>query len=304
MSDRIGVVGLGNMGGGMARRLLGMGASVVGFDPVPASVQRFVEAGGASLASPSEVARATSVVLTSLPDPTAVRDVLLSDEGLLAGARRGLTVIETSTIDPLTIREIAKACAPKGVDLIDATLSGQPPQAAAGELTFLIGAAETLLETHRPLLEKLAKQVHRVGDVGDAKTVKLVNNLMALGNTAVAAEAFLLGLRCGMEPKRLYDILSTSGGRSHHFNYDFPRVIAGDFSPGFKTQLALKDIRLILDLADREAYRVVLAPVLEHLYATAVEEGHADEHFSSVIKVYESWLTARSTVDEPALEKA
>jgi 3-hydroxyisobutyrate dehydrogenase len=294
MGEQIGVAGLGNMGGGMARRLLSSGYDVIGYDPVAAASRTFEEAGGTSVASAAELAAQVSVLISCLPDPAAVRALFLGESGILAGAGPGLTVIETSTIDPLTIGEIANACNDRGIQLIDATLSGQPPQAAAGELTFMVGAPGALLEAQRPLLEKLAKQIHHTGGVGTAKTVKLVNNLMALGNIAVAAEAFLLGLRCGMDAKKLYDVLSTSGGRSHHFNYDFPRVIEGDFRPGFKTQLALKDIRLIIDLADKEDYRVVLAPVLESLYAVAVESGHGNEHFASVIKVYESWSNPKT----------
>ena len=289
MGEQIGVAGLGNMGGGMARRLLMSGYDVIGFDVVPAAMQAFEEAGGASAASAAELAAKVPVVITSLPDPAAVRAVFLGEDGILAGAPAGFTAIETSTIDPLTIKEIAAACAGRDVQLIDAALSGQPPQAAAGELTIMVGASPALLEKQRPLLEKLSKLIHHTGDVGTAKTVKLVNNLMALGNIAVASEAFLLGLRCGMDAKKLYDILSTSGGRSAHFNYDFPRVMDGDFRPGFKTQLALKDIRLIIDLAAKEDYRVELAPVLEMLYAAAVQDGYGDEHFASVIKVYEAW---------------
>jgi len=300
MGEHIGVAGLGNMGGGMARRLLASGYSVSGYDVVPAALQAFQDAGGSSATSAAELAARVSVVITSLPDPAAVRAAFLAEDGLLAGARLGFTVIETSTIDPRTIKEIATACEGRGVQLIDATLSGQPPQAAAGELTIMVGASGALLEAQRPLLEKLSKQIHHTGDVGTAKTVKLVNNLMSLGNIAVAAEAFLLGLRCGMDANKLYDILSTSGGRSAHFNYDFPRVIADDFRPGFKTQLALKDIRLIIDLAGKEAYHVELAPVLETLYAAAVQSGYGEEHFASVIKVYEAWAKPALAAPTPA----
>jgi 3-hydroxyisobutyrate dehydrogenase len=116
---------------------------------------------------------------------------------------------------------------------------------------------------------------------------------MSLGNIAVASEAFVLGVKCGMDPQRLFEILSISGGRSAHFNHDFPQVLEGDYNPGFKTSLALKDMRLILDLASAEGYAARLAPVIESLYAEATDRGSGDEHFTSVVKIYEDLVGTR-----------
>ncbi len=286
MSDKVGVVGLGHMGGSMALCLVDAGQTVVGYDAVPAAVARLVDGGGAGAPSAAALAAEVSVVICSLPDAPAVRAAILGADGALEGAAEGTTIIETSTIDPHTIHEVADACEERGVHVLDASLSGQPPQARTGDLTYFLGGAEDLIERHRPLLSILTKQTHHTGPVGTAKTVKLINNLMALGNMAVAAEAFALGVRSGLEPQRLYDILSTTGGRSHHFNYDYPRVIEGDFSPGFRTALALKDLGIVLELARQEEYDVVLAPVISSLYESAVKEGYGDDHFASVIKLY------------------
>src|SRR5947208_16214833 len=146
---------------------------------------------------------------------------------------------------------------------------------------------------HSALLEAMAKKINRTGGIGTAKIVKLVNNLMSIGNIALASEAFVLGVKCGMDPARLFEILSVSGGRSAHFNHDFPQVLDGDYSPGFKTSLALKDMRLILDLAAAEGYAARLAPVVESLYAESVADGCGDEHFTSVVKIYEQLAAAR-----------
>ena len=166
-------------------------------------------------------------------------------------------------------------------------LSGEPPQAAAGELVFQVGGDEAVFMQHSALLEAMAKKINRTGGIGTAKIVKLVNNLMSIGNIAVASEAFVLGVKCGMDPERLFEILSVSGGRSAHFNHDFPGVLAGDYDPGFKTSLALKDMRLILDLAASEDYPARLAAAVESLYAESLEAGRGDEHFTSVVKLYE-----------------
>ena len=133
---------------------------------------------------------------------------------------------------------------------------------------------------------------------GTAKTVKLVNNLMSLGNVAVASEAFVLGVKCGMDPARLFEILSISGGRSAHFNHDFPQVLEGNYVPGFKTSLAVKDLGLILELASSQDYPARLAPVIASLYTEAAEHGSGEEHFTSVVKIYED--LAQTSVSEPS----
>ncbi|MCW5657088.1 MAG: NAD(P)-dependent oxidoreductase [Burkholderiaceae bacterium] len=286
--NEVGLIGLGNIGGGMCRRLLDSGIGVVGFDVSSAAAKAAAELGAKIESSPAAVAQRVDVVVTSLPNPAIVRDVYVGSGGLIAKARRGSTLIETSTIDPHTIRHVAEAAAAAGVDILDVALSGEPPQAILGELVFQVGGADDLIDRHLELLQVLAKKINRTGGIGTAKTVKLVNNLMSLGNVAVAAEAFVLGVKCGMEPKRLYDILSVSGGRSAHFISGFQKVIEGEYRASFKTSLALKDINLILDLAQEEHYAVRLAPVIASLYRNAVEQGLGEDNFTSVVKGYEA----------------
>ncbi|MBX3602271.1 MAG: NAD(P)-dependent oxidoreductase [Rubrivivax sp.] len=284
----IGLIGLGNIGGGMCRRLLDRGIGVVGFDLSPAATKAAAEHGARIEVSPAAVAQQVDVVVTSLPNPPIVRDVYLGKQGLVAQARPGSTLIETSTIDPNTIREVAQAATKSGIRILDIALSGEPPQAILGELVFQVGGPDELIDQHLELLQVLAKKINRTGGIGTAKTVKLVNNLMSLGNVAVAAEAFVLGVKCGMEPKRLYEILSVSGGRSAHFISGFQKVIEGDYGASFKTNLALKDINLILDLANEEHYAARLAPVIASLYRDAVGRGLGEENFTSVVKGYEA----------------
>jgi 3-hydroxyisobutyrate dehydrogenase-like beta-hydroxyacid dehydrogenase len=287
MGDAVGLVGLGNIGGGMCRRMLEKGVKVVGFDVSPLAVKAAAGYGATVESSLDGVARQARVIVLSLPNPTIVQEVFLGSGGLVATARPGTTLIETSTIDPHTIRELARKAAAAGIDVLDVALSGEPPQALKGELVFQVGGPDALIDKHLGLLEIVAKKINRTGDIGSAKTVKLVNNLMSLGNVAVAAEAFVLGVKCGMDPQRLYEILSVSGGRSAHFISGFPNVICGDYRPGFKTSLALKDLNLILDLAKGEHYATRLAPVVAALYRDAVESGLGEENFTSVVKGYE-----------------
>jgi 3-hydroxyisobutyrate dehydrogenase len=285
----VGLVGLGNIGGGMCRRMLDKGLSVVGYDVSPAAAERAASAGARVEQSLANVAARVRVIVTSLPNPAIVRNVFLGSDGLVALARPGTTLIETSTIDPQTIRDVARAAAAvEGVEVLDVALSGEPVQALAGELVFQVGGPDALIDKHLDVLEVLAKKINRTGDIGSAKTVKLVNNLMSLGNVAVAAEAFVLGVKCGMDPQRLYDILSISGGRSAHFISGFANVIKNDFRPGFKTSLALKDLNLILELAQDEHYATRFAQAITALYRDAVESGLGEDNFTSVVKRYET----------------
>ena len=286
--ETVGLIGLGNIGGGMCRRMLEKGIKVVGFDVSAVAAKAAAGYGASVVPDLAGVAKRAFVIVSSLPNPAIVRDVFLGSSGLIAMARPGTTIIETSTIDPNTIRDVARVAAAAGVDVLDVALSGEPPQALKGELVFQVGGPDALVEKHLGLLEILAKKINRTGDIGSAKTVKLVNNLMSIGNVAVAAEAFVLGVKCGMDPQRLYEILSVSGGRSAHFVSGFQNVVKGDYRPGFKTSLALKDLNLILDLARDEKYATKLAPVITSLYREATDSGLGEDNFTSVVKSYEA----------------
>jgi len=283
----VGLIGLGNIGGGMCTRLLECGYDVFGFDVSEAAAAAAGKAGASLLGSPAEVARATHVTVTSLPNSAVVLEACTGPGGWLEGSGAGDTLIETSTIEPSAMQRLAEVVGAEGARVLDVALSGEPPQATRGELVFQVGGDEGTFSEHRALLEAMSKKINRTGGIGTAKIVKLVNNLMSIGNIAVAAEAFVLGVKCGMDPERLFEILSVSGGRSAHFNHDFPGVLAGNYTPGFKTSLAVKDLRLILDLASAEGYPTRFAPVIEALYSEAAGRGSADEHFTSVVKIYE-----------------
>jgi 3-hydroxyisobutyrate dehydrogenase-like beta-hydroxyacid dehydrogenase len=288
VNETVGLVGLGNIGGGMCRRMLDQGIDVVGFDVSPTAARAAAGHGASVEPSLAGVAKRALVIVSSLPNPAIVREVYLGSGGLIALAHPGTTLIETSTIDPQTIRDVGRAAAAAGIALLDVALSGEPAQAIKGELVFQVGGPDALIDKHLGVLEVMAKKINRTGGIGSAKTVKLVNNLMSIGNVAVAAEAFVLGVKCGMDPQRLYDILSISGGRSAHFISGFANVIQGDYQPGFKTSLALKDLKLILDLARDENYATRFAQVIAALYGDAIESGLGEDNFTSVVKLYES----------------
>ena len=270
---RIGVLGLGTMGGAMARRLVTGQFHVTGYDPSPATLARAEADGVTPAASPAAVAAACDVVLSSLPDPATVRRAYLGDNGALAGGRSGMTFIDVSTTDPETWREVAAAAGELGIDCLDAPVSGGPIEAGNGQLVFLVGGDAATLERRREVLGALAAEIHHIGPLGAGQVIKIVNNLMSVGNVVVAAEAMALGAKAGLDPERLFEVLSTSGGRSHHFLKRFPKVLAGDLAPSFSIALSRKDVALGLALAAKYAMPMPIASAVKQTYETAHAEG-------------------------------
>ncbi|MEV5712889.1 NAD(P)-dependent oxidoreductase [Amycolatopsis mediterranei] len=281
---RTAVVGLGTMGGAVARRLLAEGFPTLVHDVDPAAVARLVEL-GATACSPDE-AGAADVIITSLPNDRIVTDVVLGSGVLKSWA--GRVLVELSTTLPDTVKAIADAAAPHGVAVVDCPVSGGPGEALAGKLVQLAGADADALERARPVLAALGTIEH-VGAVGHGKTVKLLNNLMAMGSIVVAAEAFTLGVRLGLDRHELFDVLSRSGGRSFHFLKRWPYALADDYHARFAVSLGEKDIRLGLELAHESGYVTPVAATVHQIFEMARAKGLGNEDVVAVLKVYQEW---------------
>jgi 3-hydroxyisobutyrate dehydrogenase-like beta-hydroxyacid dehydrogenase len=286
---QIGFVGLGTMGGPMARRLAGQGHRVTGYDVDAARGARAREGGVTLAPSAAGAAQGADAVLSSLPDPAAVRGAYLGADGVLSTVKPGAALIDLSTVDPDTWREVAAAARAKAVDCLDAPVSGGPAEAGNGKLVFLVGGEPAVLERCRALLLTLGTEIHHVGPLGSGQIIKLVNNVMSIGNVAVAAEAMVLGVKAGMDPQRLFEILSTSGGRSHHFLKRFPNVLAGDFTPYFGIALSRKDVSLALAMAARLEMPMPVASTVRQVYEAAHAQGFGQLDMAAVTRLYEQW---------------
>jgi 3-hydroxyisobutyrate dehydrogenase len=286
---KIGFIGLGTMGGQMVRRLVEQGYTVRGYDPNAERAARAKAAGVVLDTSPGRVAAASDFVLSSLPDPAAVRGAYLGEDGVLAGSHAGMVWIDLSTIDPETCREVAAKAAAAKIDCLDAPVSGGPNEAGSGKLVFMVGGAPAVVARARPVLLALGTEIHHVGPLGSGLVVKLVNNVMSMGNMVVAAEAMVLGVKAGMDPRQLFDILSTSGGRSHHFLKRMPNVLAGDFTPNFSIALSKKDVSLALGLAAGLGFPMMVASAVRQVYEAAAAQGLADQDMAAVTRLYEEW---------------
>jgi 3-hydroxyisobutyrate dehydrogenase len=286
---RIGFLGMGAMGGPMARRLVQAGFSVTGHDISAARAAEAAGQGVAIAATPAAAARAADVVLSSLPNPAAVRAAYLGPDGAVAALRTGAVCADLSTIDPATWREVAAAVAARGAESLGAPVSGGPADAGSGRLVFLVGGEAGVVERCRPVLEALGSEIHHLGPLGAGHIVKLVNNVMSMCNVAVAAEAMVLGVRAGMDPGRLFEVLSTSGGRSHHFLKRFPNVLAGDFTPYFSIALSRKDLSLALAMAEGLGVPMLATSIVRQIYEAAAAQGLDNADMAGVTKLYEQW---------------
>ena len=286
---RIGFLGLGAMGGPMARRLAQSGFSVLGYDVDAARAEAAAGAGVSIAKSPATAAEAADIVISSLPNPAAVREAYLGANGAVSALRPGAIAVDMSTIDPSTWREVADAAAARGSQALGAPVSGGPADAGSGRLVFLIGGEAAVIERCRPVLETLGSEIHHLGPLGAGHVVKLVNNVMSMSNVAVAAEAMVLGTRAGMDPQRLFDVLSTSGGRSHHFLKRFPNVLAGDFTPHFSIALSRKDLSLALQMAESLGVPMLATATVRQIYEAAAAHGLDTIDMAGVIKLYEQW---------------
>ena len=288
-TPRIGFVGLGAMGGAMAGHLVKSGYAVTGYDVSAARAEAAALAGVTLAASPAEAAASADVVMSSLPTPSAVREAYLGDHGVLTRVRSGATLIDLSTVDPDTWKDVARAAAARGLECLDAPVSGGPVEAGSGKLVFIVGGDERVLERCRPIFTTLGTEIHHVGPLGSAQVVKIVNNVMSMGNVAIAAEAMVLGVKAGMDPQRLFEILSTSGGRSHHFLKRFPYVLAGDFAPRFSIALSRKDLGLAARLAESLGVPMLTTAVVRQVYEAAAAAGLDGQDMAAVTALFERW---------------
>ena len=296
---RIGFLGMGAMGGPMARRLVQAGFPVVGYDVSEARAAAAARDGVSLAKSPAAAAEAADVVLSSLPNPAAVRAAYLGANGAVSALRASAVCVDLSTSDPATWAEVAEAARARGAGALGAPGSGGAAAAGRGELVVRVGGAAAVLDRVRPVLETLGAEIHHLGPLGAGHVVKLVNNVMSMCNVAVAAEAMVLGVRAGMDPARLFEVLSTSGGRSHHFLKRFPNVLAGDFTPYFSIALSRKDLSLALRMAESLGVPMLATSTVRQIYEAAAAQGLDDADMAGVTTLYEQWAGVKVRAKNP-----
>lgn len=248
---RVGFIGLGRMGSGIARRLRAAGYAMTVHDCNDAAAAGLVEQGAVWAGSPADVAAAADVVFSSLPGPAEIRAVTLGPRGLLDAARPGLAWFDLSTNAPTLVAELGHRCAERGVDYLDAPVSGGPAGAASGRLAVWVGGSHEVFERCAPLLRVLGDRVTYAGPLGSATVAKLVHNAVAYACNGVFAELFTLGVKAGMDPLDLWSTVREGGaGRRRTFDALLDHFLSGDYDPpAFTLELARKDVGLTVAAA-------------------------------------------------------
>ena len=286
---RIGFIGLGLMGGGMARTLLRSGRTLNVFDIDLAKMSSFKGLGAKAFDSAKEVGRNSEVVFSSLPDSTIVKKTYLGPEGVIENASPGTVLIDMSTVDPETSRGLCKIAAEKKIKYLDAPISGGPKEAETGKLVIIVGGNRDAFDQCKAIFDTLGSTVHYAGPSGAGNVVKLVNNIMSTGNVLIAAEAFILGVKAGVDGQTLFNIIRTSGGRSHHLEKRFPNALARNFEAGFTVDLAKKDLGLAVEMAKNLTVPIPATSLVHQLYSMSSSLGEGQKDFVSIIKLFESW---------------
>ena len=292
---KIAFIGLGHMGGGMAPNLAKAGHEVRAFDLVPDAVENAKSAGCSAASSAADAVKDADVVITMLPAAKHVRAVYNDD--VAPNAKPGALLIDCSTIDVASAREVGEQMGAKGFDFLDAPVSGGIAAAAAGTLALMVGGTDEQFERARPFLEPMAKAVIHAGQLGAGQAAKICNN-MILGATMVATcEAFVLAQKLGLDPQVFFDISSKASGQSWSMTSYAPVPGVGpdtpadrDYEGGFAAALMLKDLKLAADAARSVGAYTPMGAEAEELYQRFVDRGGASKDFSGIIKMIDdSW---------------
>ncbi len=284
---KIGFIGIGQMGFPMANRIIDAGYELSLFDIRKEITQPLIDKGAKFSESPKKMAITCDIILSSLPGPKEVEKIVYGNEGLIYGWKSGDIYIDMSTNSPTTIRRIAESAIQKGVSVLDAPVSGGVIGAKRGTLSIMVGGDPNVLEKVRKILEVLGSKIFHVGDVGCGNVAKLINNMIALCCNAACAEGFVLGVKAGISPETLYEVLIS--GTANNWNLQqYPNtVFKENFEPGFRIELAHKDIQLALSLGTEYRVPTPLSVITQQGLLEAMACGLGSKDVQSIIINFE-----------------
>jgi 3-hydroxyisobutyrate dehydrogenase len=283
----VGLVGLGAMGRGMAASLRRAGHAVHVYDVRVQAMEEFAKEGGTACAGVAELARACDVVISVVVNAAQTEHVLFGPEGAAAAMRSGSVFVMCSTVDPAWSIALETRLEAMGLHYLDAPISGGAAKAAVGQITMMTAGKAPAYDKCGGVLESISAKVYRLGDrAGPGSTVKIVNQLLAGVHIAAAAEAMALGIRAGVAPEQIFEVITHSAGNSWMFENRMPHVLSGDYTPLSAVDIFVKDLGLVLDTARSSKFPLPLASTAHQMFMQASSAGHGREDDAAVIKIF------------------
>jgi 3-hydroxyisobutyrate dehydrogenase len=283
-APRVALFGLGIMGGGMARRLIGAGFPLAVFNRDPDKAAALAREGATAASTPREAAAGASIAISMVADDQASRSIWLGPDGALAALEPGAVLIESSTLTVAWIRELAEAAAAQGCELLDAPVTGSKMQAATGELTFLVGGSATALEKARPVLAAMGKSIVPLGPTGSGALLKLINNFLCGIQAVSTGEALTLIEQSGLDRGKAIEFLSGAAPGSPILKTMFARMTSGDLSPNFRMALMAKDMEYAIKEGERHGVSLTTAALALSAFTRAMAAGHGNQDFAAVVE--------------------
>jgi len=287
MQQRVGYIGLGLMGKSIARNILRAGFPLTVHNRSREAVKDLVEEGAQEALSPREVAEASEVVFTNLPDSPDVEQVVLGEGGLIDGSRSGMVFVDNSTIKPETARRIALTLSEKGVSALDAPVSGGDVGAQAGTLAIMVGGPEEAFDQVMPIFEVMGKSITYVGESGAGQVAKACNQVMVAAQMTAMAELLILAQKSGVDPRRVVEAIRGGAAQCWSLDVKPQRLFAGDRAPGFKAYMMHKDLGIVLDTARTYGVSLPAASLHTQLYEAMLQMGMRDLDNSGIVGVFE-----------------
>ncbi len=295
---KLGFIGLGIMGKPMVKNLLQAGYEVLVYDVVPENVAWAAEHGAVPKESSKAVADGCRIIITMLPNSPHVKTVVLGEGGILEGAQEGTILIDMSSIAPLASQEIQRECAKKGVKMLDAPVSGGEPKAVDGTLSIMVGGDQEVFDQVYDILMVMGSSAVLCGEIGAGNTTKLANQVIVALNIAAVSEAFMLSTKAGVDPVKVFDAIKGGLAGSTVMNAKVPMITEGNFQPGFKIDLHIKDLNNALETGHEVGAPLPLtASVMEMLQVLRMD-GCGQEDHSAIAKYYEKIAGACIRVPE------
>lgn len=289
---KVGFIGIGAMGKPMAQNLVkSSDIKLYVYDVNRAAMDELAAAGAVLCASPRELANAATVIIMMLPNAAIVESTLAGEQGVLAGGQAGKIIIDMSSVAATSTKRMAALAEAKGIAYVDAPVSGGVTGAIAGTLTIMVGGETAAVQSVRPILEKLGKKIYHVGGSGAGDSIKVVNNLLLGINMAAVAEALVLGVKSGLDPKVMLEIIKESSGRSYALEVKTANfILKNSFAAGFAIDLEYKDLELAMETAKSLDVPLPVGATVQQLFAMAKAKGLGREDISAVIKVWEEFV--------------